>query len=571
MGQGLETANAWRNPLFGGAAFVAYLVLILAFLGDPLVTRVYYLRQDWIGGVVLVLGLLAAAFWQGGPRLPAFTSAMPRLLPVAGFASILVLALWAGTHLVMLDYPLTRDELMAVFDSQVFAKGYLAEPVAVEWRDFLSALVPEFYLQVGGNAAVVSNYMPGNAAMRAVAASLGSASLLNPLLAGIGLVAIWDCARRVFSDCPQAVWLVLVGYVLSAQVLVNAMTAYAMTGHMVFSAIWLMLFLRDRWWSHAAAMAVAVWAMGLHQVAFHPLFAGPVILTLLVRKRFGLFVAYAAVYAAALIGWTLYPGFVLSSSGVTGAAGAGGAGTGSFLADRVVPLVTNLNPYALPLMMYNVLRFLVWNAAFALPLALWAVRAARRREWLAVAFFASLIGTVATVTLVMAYQGHGWGYRYWHAILPGILLLCGFGFREWYRSAAIPAERGAVILGATSLLLLPFLLIAANRFVAPYAALSAMIGRQQADFVILETDPPGSAIDQVRNRADLTNRPLVFASGALTQDKVDELCRRGSVTFLRKRYFSLIPFNQKQGDNRRAYDQAEDRLKSSTCWRPVVR
>ena len=559
-----------RIQLVASALVLGYLALVPAFLSDPLVTRSYYLRQDWLGAAVYAAALLASAFvaWRAG------SAWQPRTVPgrraVLAVAGMLLLALWGGTHWIMLDYPLTRDELMAGFDAAIFTAGKLAEPVATEWRSFVPALVPDFRLPVAGEAALVSNYMPGNALMRAGFGWLGAPQVLNPLLAAVGFVAMWDAARRVFPDCAPAVWVVLAGYLLSAQVLANAMTSYAMTGHLAFNAIWLALFLRDRGWSHALAMLIGAWAMGLHQVVFHPLFVGPIILTLVVRRRWGLFAVYAAVYAAALIGWMLYPGMVLSSAGVAPATGAGSDGIASFLTERVIPLVANINPYALPLMIYNLLRFFVWMPAFCLPLLMWSVRPAKRGDVLAIALLASLAVTTVAVVLLLAYQGHGWGYRYWHALIPGILILCGYGLREWWGQDRPLAARAIPWLGAVTLLVLPFLLVTTHRFIAPYDTLTRLIDRQRADFVILETDPPGSAVDQVRNRPDLSNRPLIFGSHALDPDMVRELCRRGSITFVRKRRFHLVQFGESLVDGTPAYDALERWLAAQPCWRPVM-
>ena len=557
-----------RMQLVASALVLGYLALVPAFLRDPLVTRSYYLRQDWLGAAVYIAAMLAAAF--GTWRLA--TTWSPRAVPdarsILAMAAVLVLALWAGTYWIMLDYPLTRDELMAGFDAGIFTAGKLAEPVAQEWREFVPALVPEFRLLTEGDAVLASNYMPGNALMRAGFGLFGAAQLLNPLLAGLGFLAMWDAARRLFLDCPPAVWAVMAGYLLSAQVLVNAMTSYAMTGHLAFNAIWLALFLRDRAWSHALAMLVGAWTMGLHQVVFHPLFVGPIILTLLVRRRWSLFAIYAAVYAAALLGWMLYPGLVVASMGVAPVTGAG-AGLDGFLAERVLPLLGNISFYTLPLMTYNLLRFFVWMPAFCLPLLLWSVRPAKRGEVLPFALLSSLAVTTVAVVLLMAYQGHGWGYRYWHALIPGILILCGYGLREWLREDRRLAEHAVILLGAVTLPVIAFLLVTSNRFVAPYDALTRLIDRQAAQFVVLETDPPGSAIDQVRNDADLANRPLVFGGHALDPGKVAELCRRGSVTLVRKNRFQLIPFGQPVIDGTAAYDDIEAWLRRQPCWRSV--
>ncbi len=565
----MPTSSQSRGPLLLAAGVIAYLVIVPAFLSDALVTRMYYLRQDAAGGVVLAVALLAAALLGARGSRRSLPLSPPGGLPVVLLALMLVLALWAGTYWIMLDYPLTRDEVMVGFDAAIFASGKFAQPLAEQWRVFRPALAPDFLMPIKDNVALVSNYMPGNALMRLGVERLGDAALLNPLLFAVGLVAMWDAARRLFVDCPAAVWVVLAGYVLSAQILTNAMTAYAMTGHLALNAVWLALFVRDKWWSHALAMAVGIWAMGLHQVVFHPLAVGTIILTLLAQGRWRLFAVYAIVYAAGLAGWMLYPGYVLGTVGAQAAAG-GSEGLGDFIVQRVVPLLAAFNPYSLPLMMYNILRFFVWNAAFCLPLLLWAVPAMRRRELLPLGLAGSLLVTTLAVVALMAYQGHGWGYRYWHAVLPAILLLTGYGFREWVGHDPRLATNAVIGLGIVTLVLMPFLFLAAHRFVAPYDALTRLIERQTAEFVILETDPPGTAIDQIRNRADLSNRPLIFASTELDPAQVRELCRRGSVTFVRKRQFALVPFCISLVDGTKAYDSVERWLQGKPCWRAPV-
>ena len=59
---------------------------------------------------------------------------------------------------------------------------------------------------------------------------------------------------------------------------------------------------------------------------------------------------------------------------------------------------------------------------------------------------------------------------------------------------------------------------------------------------------------------------LATAPGA----NVRELCRRGSVTFVRKRQFALVPFGISLVDGTRAYDSVERWLEGRPCWRAPV-
>lgn len=555
-----------RRQLVASALVLGYLALVPAFLSDPLVTRLYYLWQDRYVAIGLVACLLfAAVFAHRMPvRLPSCVPGRTAIL--LGAAGLTALAWW-GTHAVMLDYPLTRDEVSAWFDSLIFARGMPAAGVAASLRPYLDAMVVAFHLPIESNVAVVSAYMPGNAAMRALFERLGEPQLLNPLLLGVGLVALWDIARRLFADVPSAIWVVLAGYLLSAQILVNAMTSYAMTGHLALNLVWLALYLRDRWWSHGLAMLIGAWAIGLHQIIFHPLFAGPFLLLLPMKGRWRLFAAYALVYAAALLGWMSWYGYVRDVFGAAAPASEG-EGVAGFLRYRVLSLVEEFNSYAIALMIYNLLRFLAWMPAFFLPLALAALPLGRRFGELAWAMWLGIALTFVAMLLLLPYQGHGWGYRYFHAVLPKALLLAGYGYRSWRERSRREADGLVVALGAASLLFqLPFLLWQAHRFVAPYAALTARIERQDADFLILQTTPPGSAIDQVRNRPDFGNRPLVFTNQLMDRDMVAELCRRGTVTMIRHDEYRLPQFGPT--DEKPDPDVAwlHQWLPRQECWR----
>lgn len=522
---------------------VLYLAAALVALAVPkamIVTRWYFLHQDAPAAIAMIGLFVLAMRWVPAWRL---LQAVPSALLVLAIALLLALTLWWGTYAVMRDYPLTRDELMVGFDGAIFAAGALALPLPALWSGYALALVPDFLLDVPGHALLVSNYMPVNAALRADFAQVADPALLNPLLAAGGLVLLHGQARRLFADCTGARWVVLAGYLLSAQILVTAMTPYAMTAHLAFNLLWLSLFLRDRWWSHGAAMLVGAAAVGLHQVVFHPLFAGPFILTLLTARRWRLFGVYALAYAAALLFWISWPQIVVATSGVAiGQPGGSTAGGASFLHDRVLPLLRDRDPRTIPLMLYNLLRATTWNAVFVLPFAILAVPAIRRGEGVARPLVAGVLLTLLTMTVLLPYQGHGWGYRYLHGLLGNAILLAGYGYREISRRTPREAEGLALLLALGTLPILAWQVVTAHRFVVPYAQLTQLIERQRSDVVILDTEAPFSAIDQVRNRADLSNRPLVVSSVHLSPEQVAALCARGTVTLLGRQHFPHVGF-----------------------------
>lgn len=554
-----------ERALAYAALVLAVVLAALAVPKETIVTRWYFLHQDALAGIVMA-GLLLLAIRLKSRRTRRI--AAPRTVRVLLAALLLALLLWWGTYALMADYALTRDELMVEFDRAIFAAGAIARPLPAAWAGYAVALVPAFLLDVPGHALLVSAYMPVNAALRAAFGAVLDPALLNPLLAAAGLVLLHRIARRLFADCAGAQWVALAGYVLSAQVLVTAMTPYAMTAHLVFDLAWLALFLRDRWWSHGLAMAVGVAAIGLHQVVFHPLFAGPFILLLLAARRWRLFGIYALVYAAALVFWISWPQIVVAAGGVP--AGGTTAGGGSFLIDRVWPLLRDRDPRTIALMLHNLLRAATWNAAFVLPFVVLALPAIRRREGVALPLAAGVVLTLLAMTVLLPYQGHGWGYRYVHGLLGNGMLLAGYGYRELARRDAPRAVGLALVLALGTVPILAWLLATSHGFVAPYARLTHVIERQRGDFVIVDTEPPSSAIDQVRNRADLANRPLIFSSKDLTQAQIAGLCARGNITLITRRDFHGVGFAPDLPEQSRLFARRTALLAGRGCLRRAI-
>jgi hypothetical protein len=90
----------------------------------------------------------------------------------------------------------------------------------------------------------------------------------------------------------------------------------------------------------------------------------------------------------------------------------------------------------------------------------------------------------------------------------------------------------------------PFLLWQTRLFILPSVRADAAISRLETDFVVIDTDGLGLAMDQVRNDPMLRNRPLRFSSRHLNLAQIDLLCTRGSVTFVSREdlaAFGIVP------------------------------
>lgn len=534
-----DTAEAPRLPL-PRIVLGALLLWPLALFGlsGSSITEFYFRSQDRYLIVVFFVALIALTY--RAPRWSIPEIALRRRHIIAIFVA-LALLLWWGTYALMANYALTRDEDMVLFDMAIFAKGRLLEPLAEIWRGNPKALVPDFLMDVPGSVALVSGYLPGNAMLRLAFSKIADPALMNPLLAAIGGIALFDIARRLFGEDRRAVLVTMVLYVSSAQLLVTAMTVYAMTGHTALNLVWLALFMRGGRAGHAGAMAVGFVTMGLHQVVFHPLFAGAFLLWLLGQRRFGLVVVYTAFYAGAGIFWMIYPALAIQSAGIVA---SGGAGDGvSFLRDRVWPLLVTRDPGTFGLMSLNLFRLVIWQHLALIPLVLAARPLIRQNLGIAAPLAGGIVLTVAFCGFIIPLQGHGWGYRYLAGFIGSFALLGGLGYQRWAASDRKSADGVFVALTALTLVFMAMTITGAQRFVAPYAKLDRLIaGVSAVDMVLIDTELPKMAIDQVRNAPDLSNRPIRLSSLALDSAALTELCKRGTIVPITRRDMHSVGF-----------------------------
>jgi hypothetical protein len=498
---------------------------------------------------LLSMSVLVTLFWAPAWRLPAKLPAWWILLTLGlGMAALLA---W-GAYAVFGNYALSRDEHMVVFDMAVYAKGRLATPLAPFWRPYAGALVPDFLDNDRMPIGLVSGYLPVNALLRLGLSKLADPVWLNPLLALAGGAAFLDIARRTFGPQDRAVWVVLLVYTLSAQMLVNAMTPFSVTGHMALNLIWLAAFLRGGKVCNAVAIVTGFLAVGLHQLVFHPVFVAPFLLWRLREGQWRIVLLYAGAYAAIILWWAYYP--ILAAAQAASVPGSPAFGEGqhaNFITDRVMPLLFHRTPGTTGLMVLNLLRFFAWQNFAMLPLFVAAVSVAIRQRGLPGALLLGIVTWLALLTFIMPYQGLGWGYRYLSPYLGSFALLAGFGYRRLEKHIGARAD-GLVLLlsGVTLVAAIPALLMTTHRFAEPYLVLERLIARQSTPFVVIDTavsNPPDESwalhpLDQVRNLPDLSNRPVRLSGNRLNAKLMAGLCGRGQVTVITRRDMHRVGF-----------------------------
>ena len=435
---------------------------------------------------------------------------------VVGFLLIaFALIAWTGHYWLFGDYSLSRDEEMAEFAARSLSLGWLGRPIPPEWIDYRRAIMPEFFSPFGADHYWTAAYLPLNAVWRALCGLMGDADMAGPLFLIIGMLSLWRVALRLFPDRSDAVAVVMLMALSSTQLLVTAMTPYAMTGHFALNMLWLALVLRDDRIGHAAAGIVALLLAGLHQYHYPLPFLAPFLLWFALGRRWGALLFHGAVLALAVVIWAkLWPAMLIDLYGP-----AADVRPSAGVADKMGSLIDRLNKWH-PLL--HLSRFVAWNNLLLVPLAfigLWRMgwRAVLRGQSVALPLG---LGALGMATLAID-QGYGWGYRYLHGYIGSFALLAGFGWASMRRVDMRAIGVSVVVAVLTG----SFLMMRVHDYVAPYAASHRLIMASDADVVLV--DPRGGryVTDVVRGmHGEPLGRPVVMALGMLTPNRLDRLC-----------------------------------------------
>lgn len=521
----------------GCAGVMLFVALALpALLAKPSTITTYFYFGDtvWLAGIAVFVALTAiiapparSSLWF---RLDGAQT--PRVWAIAGLVAIVALS---GTACVFHGTPISYDEVMADFDARIFLGGRLIAPLSPEWRHNVTALAPNFVLPVPNDAAWSSSYLPVNAAFRAGFAWLGSPALTGPVLAAIAVLAVAGVARRLWPERPDAAIVAALMMATSPQVVVTAMTPYAMTAHLALNLVWLWLFLLGGRLGHGGALLIAFLACGLHQLIFHPLFAAPFLIGLLVARRWRLSAVYLAGYALIGAFWTLYWQGVLEIAGVAASEANTTVGAG-YMVSKLTFLLRNFDIRGLDVMAMNLVRFVAWQSPLLLPLIVLAIPAIRRGTLLMRALAGGVALTIVAMFVLLPFQGHGWGYRYLHGLIGSVCLLAAQGWVDLTRTLE-PQRRAAAaaILGlgwmAAGLILIPGRSLEAERFAAPYVRAVAAIERDPADTIFVDAHALVYGADLVRNDPYLRHGRAVVMLQGLSPDRLATLCAKGNAAW----------------------------------------
>lgn len=449
-----DRAQGWQATTFAVAGTLVLSGLALALAGGATpATRprifVYLFRRDepvaaWLNAFLILVAVAAAGrFPRIRDRLGVASLATDPRAFIAAITAVCAL----GALLVYRAHPLSMDEYAPVLQAGAFARLNLSARVPAE---LVARLIPHVrwgFIEASRTGQMVSGYWPGFALLLTPFVWLGCPWLLNPLIGGASLAALWRLARTLWPGTAAPGWALLFA-ASSPTFVVNAMSYYSMPAHLLASLIFAgLLCAPPTRLRLVLAGLVGSLALSLHNPMPHTLFALPWIAALALRPgRIRALATLAAGYLPGTLllcgGWLWVrhgishpPGMAHGLSGVLGHLWheAFAWPTEESLWDRAVA-VAELG---------------LWAAPGLLPLALlgaWRLRGLPAARLLSL----SALLTFVAYLFVPYDQGHGWGYRYFHSAW-GVLPLLAAGALEATSATTAFLRRTAVLAAAASL------------------------------------------------------------------------------------------------------------------------
>jgi hypothetical protein len=524
------------------------LLLALIFQADRLSQpelggNIYYFLFANLEPPIFVLLILSipVIFWMIRKDWCSFQNFnLPRSM-VWWIAGAVFLVTWIGLMTVYHSYPFSMDEYLAVFQAKIFHRGSLFGEIPEKWWSFAQGLTPHFvYLHIQDHR-WIANYLPGYAMLRALAQFIQIEAFLNPLLSAGSVLITWQIAKKIWPNEQSQSLICVVLLATSSQFLITGMSFYSMPCHLCLNLLWLYLFLRGGRLGHGLAPWIGIAALNLHQPNVHAMFVIPFLVQMAVSRVWKKIFYYAMIYGLGCLicFWWMdirkpptplrQSAQVISKSIPNHLQNINASTTKSFRDALHLP---KLDQFVLQPM--NLALFASWQS---LALTLFSLLALG--SWKKMPQNLKLLGfgiclTFGFYLFFNSTQGHGWGYRYAHAVLGNFVFIAAYG---WIELKKLISHRCALMVLCFSTILavaiqFPVRCFQVERVIRPFAESSKWIQSQKAPFVVVETRWIWYGRDLIRNDPFLENHPKVFWLARMQEGDVERLKKLGDVQFV---------------------------------------
>jgi hypothetical protein len=442
------------------------------------------------------------------------------------FASGSGLVFAAGAIWAYHAHPLSMDEAAPYMQAKTFAEGSLVGKFPVQLIDWL--IHPNFenyFIHVSRKSGeIASSYWPGFALLLTPFMAAGVPWLCNPVL---GALSVWVIHRLTLrlTDSVTAAGAAALFALASAAFVVDAMSFYSMTAHLLLNAIFALLLIAPTPGRCALAGLAGGLSLTLHNPVPHMLFATPWLAWLVFQKnRWSLLAAIGASY----LPWIVVIGFGWSSllQGLAHAA-AGSAQTEAEASTQIARAFARLlQVFHLPgadelwSRLVALGKLWLWAAPFLALLAgvgFWAHRKDVRFQLL----LASAALTFVAFLFVPLTQGHGWGFRYFHSAWFVLPVFAAAALARPMSKPAHAAAQGRVALGgavAGLLIVTPYFVWHVHSFIGNQLAQTPQTNRGETRVVLYDLSRGYYKEDLVQNDPFLRGPIIRMISHGLEED-----------------------------------------------------
>ncbi len=511
-------------------AFI-YVFLVKKYISERLTIGdyggVFYIlfAKDELIIFTLFFVILIVIYWVTNYKIDFFSSvknnpvilSSPKMvksyLPIITF-----IVTFAGTYLVLHNYPLSMDEYAAGFQAAILLSGKLRAVVAQPWQEFAYSLAPIFIIYNPALHSWYQTYLPGYAAVKALFLGLGISSATNPVMAALSVIFIGWAASNIWPRERNAPFLAMLLLVSSTQFLITSMTGYSMPVHLLLNIIWIYCYTHKQKHVDLLLPIIGIMALGVHNPFVHGLFVAPFLLRILRERPWKISFYVGTVYLLGTLFWLGYWKFVAPSPDL---------GSNSLATIFSLPELKQI----FLIQPINFLLTLSWQSLAISLLVFLAIRSWGKLAPLQRDLFWGFVLTFGFYLIVNFNQGHGWGYRYIYGVLGNLILLAIVGWFEL--RAGIGAEKAVnfliVTLAFALFIQFPIRCVQAESFVRPFASGMRYLESRPESFILLDETEVWYSQDFVRNDPFLRGKPKFLFSRTLSDDQLKQLNRLGTI------------------------------------------
>jgi hypothetical protein len=452
---------------------------------------------------------------------------IPLILPLIA-ALIAGATVYAKPNLATM---LSMDEFAAYFQSVLISKGMNYSTPPDNLRMSWEAVVPFTFATDSQLKIFRSPYLPGAALIYSVLSKTVSVPLIHALCIFVTGVCIHQTLRLIgFSSLSCLISVALV--VLSPQVICSSWTHYAMTFHLFFNSLWLLVYMQRGNTTRLLTIPIGAFALILHQYIPHLVFSAPFILYDLYRKRYlvsiALLISYTIVLIFCSVGW-----FSFGQSSSQGWFVFGNGQSTNISNIVAIPSIEEgIDKLAHLILFFN---WMPIGGTIVIFVGLFLSVTAFRRNNYGILALGSISAAIGVHLLCVFDQGHGWGYRYLHASLPAVAILTAAGTEAINKVFSYAVGSRLVILSAAlTSLMLYYRTSEIDMETSASYNFNKFLKTIPEEILIVESDCCWYTRDIVRNDPDFSNIPLMLHSSSISEDETKSLCSQKSCRWLSK-------------------------------------